>query len=182
MSRYDTAKIFPMGCETMVHSFRLMLVSIGLLLVWAPATGAYADELFICNGNQTLRVPLDNLEHMKQTNACVAAHYGIEIKEKIAKPVVGKTLLRRLVSEPVRVHKKTAKAKVVSKKPAKKTTLVRTLPAAKKTSAKATSEVKIKRRDQPLPAEEIAADPSDHRNIRVLNATTKPTQWYRHIY
>ncbi len=162
----------------MAHSLRLMIISIGLLLVWPPVTGAIADELFICDGNKNLRVPLEKLDHMKRTNACVAAHYGLEVKAKKEPATTSKARLHKLLSGPVRVHKKPAKAKPVASKPA---TTMRTLPA-KPTSAQASSEVKIFRRGEALPIEEIAAKPSDHRNIRVLNAKTKPAQWYHHVY
>ena len=162
----------------MARSVRLMMISIGLLLVWSPVPGAIADELFICDGNKNVRVPLDKLDHMKRTNACVAAHYGLEIKDKSKPVAASKPSSHKLLSGPVRVHTKSAKGKPVASKAA---TTVRTLPA-KSTAFKASSEIRIYKRGEALPLEEIAAEPSDHRNIKVLNAKTKPAKWYRHIY
>lgn len=162
----------------MAHSLRLTMISIGLLLVWGPMPGAIADELFICDGNKNLRVPLDKLEDMKRTNACVAAHYGLEIQEKNKPSAVAKTRLHKLLSGPTRVHKKPQKTMSA---PAKAATVVRTLPA-KSSASKALAKVKIYKRGETLPIEDIAAEPSDHRNIKVLNGATKPEKWYRHVY
>jgi len=162
----------------MAHSLRLTMISIGLLLVWGPVPGALADELFICEGNKNLRVPLDKLDHMKRTNACVAAHYGLEITKETMASTTRDARLHKLLSGPVRVHKKPVKGKSV---PSKAATTVRTLPA-KSTASKVSAEVKVYKRGEALPIEEIAAEPSDHRNIKVLNGKTKPEKWYRHVY
>ena len=163
----------------MAHSLRLTMILIGLLLVWGPVPGAIADELFICEGNKILRVSLSKLDHMKRTNACVAAHYGVEIQAKKTTSAGVKTRPHKLLSGPTRVYKKPDKK--TKSAPVKAATTVRTLPA-KSRKTKALAEVKVYKRGEALPIEDVAAEPSDHRNIKVLNGKTKPEKWYRHVY
>lgn len=164
----------------MAHSARCFTILIGLCFFFAPATGVVADELFICDGNKNVRVPLDKLEHMKRTNACVAAHYGIEIKEKIEPVAKADQAPPKLVSGPVRVIKKTVRAEPKKKKSATQHITRRTVPA--KSALKSNEPAKIYKAGEALPVEDVAAKPSDHRNVKVLNAKSKPNKWFKHIY
>ena len=169
----------------MAQHLRVMVVSLGLVLLWAPQFRAIADEMFICDGNKIVRVAFEKLAHMKRTNACVAAHYGLEIKPVPAEPAALNTARSdKFQSGPVRAHRPAAKPAPKAKKA---DVQVSTKQATQKTQGrlpaqKAPSESRIFRSDEALPIEEISAEPSDYRNIRVLNAKTKPTQWYRHVY
>jgi len=181
MSRNDTGQNSFEGFTTMAQNARIITILIGLFFICGPITAANADELFICDGNKNLRVPFDKLDHMKRTNACVAAHYGLEIEKKITPLASNKMRLHNLVSGPVRVLKKPVGAKTQAKKAAATETTVRTLPA-KSAFTSDTSDVKIYKRGEALPIEEVGAEPSDHRNVKVLNAKSKPAKWFNHVY
>ncbi len=163
----------------MAHARRLMTVGVALLLISAVQGRAFGDEVYICAGNKVVRVALDQLEHMKRSNACVASHYGLEIKKKTApvassKPPPGKGragLRRQAVKKPPVTTRR--------KQPAAKAVTARTLPEKK---AAASAMPKAQQRPTPPAVAEIAAKPSDYRNIRVLNAKSKAAQWYRHVY
>ncbi len=165
----------------MAQSARFITILIGLFLVLGPTTGANADELFICDSNKNLRVPLDKLDYMKRTNDCVASHYGLEIKGKYTADASNEARLHKLLSGPVRVHKKPVGAKLQVSKAAAGATMVRTLPA-KSAFKSDVSGIKIYKRGEALPIEEIAAEPSDHRNVKVLNAKSKTAQRFSHVY
>ena len=169
----------------MTHTLRLILVSIGLLLVCGPQTVALADEVFICDGNKVVRVALNKLDHMKRTHACVAAHYGLKVAAVPAAVKAGDTgRVHKLISGPTRAKRPTRapkKAAQTRKAESGKVAKVKTsLP--KKTARLTKPEFKVYRQDEALPVEEIAAGPSDYRNVRVLNAKSQPAQWHRHVY
>lgn len=172
----------------MSFNLRMLACVMGFLAWMVPVVPAVADEVFICDGNQVVRVAIDQLEAMKRTNACVAAHYGLEVKAPAAakartaevKPQNDAGSATKAKPSAVKADKKVQKSDPAAatpvKPPAKR--------SAKKTpSATATSpSFTIYGPGEALPVEEIAADPSDHRNVRVLNAKTKPAKWYKHVY
>lgn len=173
----------------MIDSQRLILISASLVLAWGPITSVSADEVFICGGDKVVRVALDKLADMKRTNACVAAHYGLEIKPTpVAQPQDSEGVLRRLLSKPVRAKRPPAKEHKAAKSTAGPERTAKSKPsaAAKKKATKSAKvqdlPVKVYKSGDALPVEEIAAKPSDYRNVRVLNGKTPTTRMHRHLY
>lgn len=165
----------------------------GLCAVPGWASLAQADEVFICDGNTVVRVALKDLDAVKRTNPCVAAHYGLTVMSKPVAADAAKTGARARQSAVKSSNR--AKPSIVKtatpRKPVSKTNTVsaktravphktRTKPA--KTRQPSDTSVKVYKADEALPVEEVHAKPSDYRNIRVLNGKSKPAKWYRHVY
>ncbi|MCH9764876.1 MAG: hypothetical protein K0U34_02635 [Alphaproteobacteria bacterium] len=160
----------------MAWTLRMTLLT--LILVGSIGCGiATAGEVYICDRNKVVTVAPGQLEHMKRTNACIAAHYGLRLPENTAVKVAASTE-SQLVSGPVRVQRPEKKIGVAATKSSAKAAAA---AVPKVTQKVAKPQVPVPH-DTALPVEEVAADPSDYRNIRVLNAKTKPAQWYRHVY
>lgn len=176
----------------MLRTLTLGLVTCGLL-AFGGCGIAVADEIYICDGNKAVRVKLSDLEHMKRTNACVAAHYGLTIKVKTPEPATpskpsqrpeskskaGRTSPAPVLGKPAPQKalpsESKADAHIAAPLSAKAATPTPALEPAPKTAAPAI-ELPVKG----LPIEEVSADPSDYRNVRVINASSEPAKWYRH--
>lgn len=59
---------------------RILAGSVMALGLGFYAEGAKAGQTFICNDGRMLQVEAANIERLKHTDACVAAHFGITIK------------------------------------------------------------------------------------------------------
>lgn len=58
---------------------RLFLISLGFLAA-IGIEAARADEAFLCEGGRIVKVPAGRLEAMKQTDPCIASHFGKTLK------------------------------------------------------------------------------------------------------
>jgi hypothetical protein len=58
---------------------RLVLFSLGFLAA-IGVEAVRADEAFLCEGGRIVKVPAGSLESMKQTDPCIAAHFGLALK------------------------------------------------------------------------------------------------------
>ena len=59
---------------------RIIAGSILALGLGLMAENAQAAQTFICDDGRLLKVELHRLEHMKQTESCVATHYGLVVQ------------------------------------------------------------------------------------------------------
>jgi len=66
-----------------VRIFAGSLIALGLGLY---TEGASAAETFVCDDGRLLQLETRDIQRMKRTDACVAAHYGIQIA-KVPLPV-----------------------------------------------------------------------------------------------
>lgn len=169
----------------MAHHLRILLVSMGMLLASGPQSAAVGDEVFICDGNSVVRVTLSQLDHMKRTNPCVAAHYGLTVKARPeAKKADQKSRVHKLVSQPTRAKRVSKRTKSVARRSRSQRSKTAEVKAkrAKAPVKVGRPEFKVYRRDDVLPVEEIAAEAGDYRNVRVLNAKSQPTKWHQHSF
>lgn len=60
---------------------RLVLFSLGFLAALG-VEAVRADEAFLCEGGRIVKVPAGRLDAMKQTDPCIAAHFGITLKSE----------------------------------------------------------------------------------------------------
>lgn len=58
---------------------RFFLFGLGFLAA-IGVEAARADEAFLCEGGRIVKVPVGRLEAMKQTDPCIAAHFGVRLK------------------------------------------------------------------------------------------------------
>lgn len=58
-----------------------LLVPFASLLVAAigAPVSAFADEAYVCEGGRIVYVAFGDLERLKRTDACIAAHYGLQV-------------------------------------------------------------------------------------------------------
>lgn len=184
-------------------TLRVLSLAVSVLGLSLHCAGANADEVFICEGNKMLRVELDKLEHMKRTNACVAAHYGLVVQKpapkakratktssgaaKPAMPVPLKadaTKPKKRASKPLRASRQKSSQPAAVAKLGRADGKASKPPRINKNSGQAGLSVKRQGAlpKEPAHVQDISAEPSDYRNVRVLNARSKPEQWYRHVY
>lgn len=133
-----------------------LITAVALACAPAAARRALADEAFLCGPNKVVYVAVEDLEARKRTDPCIAAYFGLTVdKDAVAK----------------------AKAAPgsTSGRPAKAVPLKTLVPpeVAERLS------VPVERSASLLPP---AASPgTDFRNVRVLNATSRDEQWFKHV-
>jgi len=156
----------------MVRIVRLSYLACGVIFSWGCGN-AMAGEVYICDSNKVITVAPGQLEYMKRTNPCIAAHYGLQI---VSQPLVAKPAVTPLISGPVRVRRMKPHVQLRRLK----------APSEQSSTVGKTTKKTARSSRQPTQTlahvEEVAAKPSDYRNIRVINAKSKPAQWYRHVY
>ena len=154
---------------------------VGLFVFWALTWigPAHAAEAFLCNDGRLIYVETKDIERMKKTEPCVAAHYDAEISRKST---------RRSALKPHAVlrTKRAVTAKADRRAPAKPQMQLKrlqedTLAPAPYKKAEVKLETLPKRKPQlkkqPQPP---VASKADYRNVPVINASSKSERWYYH--
>ncbi|MFM1816191.1 MAG: hypothetical protein RLZ98_2886 [Pseudomonadota bacterium] len=66
--------------------FKVLMVASLALAAGAMAEHVRADEIFICGDGRQVRAKSVEIEHLKRTDPCVAAHYGVAQVAVVGKP------------------------------------------------------------------------------------------------
>ena len=137
---------------------RLTLTASLLLSLATPVIPAHADEGYLCADGSIVYVKLGTLEHMKRTNACVAAYYGLKVEEAADRQPGPATS-----SAPI--------APADTAAPALRRLPDETPPATG--VARNAREAALRRPPMPAPN-------TDYRNVRILNAPDGQARTFHH--
>ena len=124
------------------------------------APGARADEAYLCGPGTVVYVKIEELEHKKKTDSCVAAYYGLTVADDAAGQAA-------TPAEPA--ERVPAKANA---RPAIE------LKSLSEPEHGLRAPVKFERSASLLPA--AAAPGTDFRNVRIINAGSDRSQWFKH--
>lgn len=115
-----------------------------------------ADEAFVCGPSTIVYVKSEELDAKKHSDPCIAAHYGIDLKM-----VTSSVQTALAVTKP---------AKVV-------------MPAVPAIASVATLQraPRYKSRTNVITERPAASPGTDYRNVKVINATTPESAWFRHM-
>ena len=132
-------------------------------LTWAPS--AHAADAYLCEPDNVVYVELENLEAMKRSDPCIASYYGLTVAPKpVAKPEAPPRS-----SQPARVAP--LPAPILGRRPRLVSDeLVAPSPLA----------VSKHRVEPSLALPVVAADGTDYRNVRVINAHATSDAWFHH--
>lgn len=130
----------------------------------AAAGRVRADEAFVCGPDTIIYVKSEEIELRKQTDACVAAHFGLTVETKAAPA-------RQEPADLAEVHRTKLTVKPVANAKAAATAV---RPAAEVNSASTTTQLSAR----PQPA--AASEGINYRRVRVINATSASTAWFIH--
>jgi len=72
----DKSQLLVQEMVMIVRIFAGSIVALGLGLM---AEGAEASQTFMCDDGRMLQLESNEIQRMKYTDACVAAHYGVDI-------------------------------------------------------------------------------------------------------
>lgn len=149
------------------------LISISMLVMTGASTPAVAAEAFLCGPDEVIYVELADLETMKRTNACVAAHYGLEIAPAQQKP----TIEARKNAKPQVKFPPAAAAAPITQSGKAGSVQFRPLTEA---PVKVSKPVALATLDKRAAEPAVPSAGTDYRNVRVLNAQSDGDAWYRH--
>jgi hypothetical protein len=150
---------------------RFAFSALSLLAVFtacsAGATGARADEAFLCGPDTVVYVKPAELELKKRTDPCIARYFGLTV-----------------TSPEAEAADKTSSAASLRRDPGP----AKNVPAARKNIA--FKSLQAPETDEPVtpppPARTAALQPpaaapgTDYRNVRVINASSPSDQWFKH--
>lgn len=165
--------MFRSVCTTAVISIS-MLVMTGLVMTGASAP-VVAAEAFLCGPDEVIYVEVADLERMKRTNACIAAHYGLEIEPAQNAPKANP-------ANGVKPQVKSKPATAAATAPAAKSDTARSLKFRPLTEApvKVAKPVALATLNKRSVEPAVPSVGTDYRNVRVLNAQSDADAWYHH--
>lgn len=147
--------------------WRLRFALLGCLAAFGePSTPALAADAYLCGSDNVVYVEIDNLEEMKRTDPCIAAYYGLKVAPQ--PPAAAKPAAVTRASDH-RDPKKTAKRAGASVK-------LRPLLVSDGDESRTAGAPAISTKS---PAPVVAAEGTDYRNVRVINAKSPNDAWLR---
>jgi hypothetical protein len=139
-----------------------LLAAAAGILAGLVVSAARADEAYLCADGRIAYVAFGALEEMKRTDACVAAYFGLEIEPRPATPGAAKIPSG---ANPARPNKATPAPPAL--RPLEESDIP---PRAPRPSREAAT--------RPAPR---AADDTDYRHVRVINAAAGDGAWFHHV-
>ena len=124
------------------------------------APGARADEAYLCGPDTVVYVSIEELEHKKKTDKCIAAYYGLTVADDAS----GHS---GIPAEPA----KSAPAKANARPRIE-------LKSLSEPEHTVRSRATFERSASLMPPS--AAPGTDFRNVRIINAGSGDGQWFKH--
>lgn len=152
------------------------LISMPAVLVTAGgiSTAAQSAEAYLCGKDNAVYVEQHELEELKRTNACIAAYYGLKVKQPVAKQP-------EAASKIIKPRSKTERPRTIARKQSPEKSSPAFSSLAKKSISDANELPKRHRRVARHTAPKARTAPgTDFRNVRIINAQNPEDGWYRH--
>jgi hypothetical protein len=124
------------------------------------APGVRADEAYLCGSDTVVYVKIEELEHKKKTDTCIAAYYGLTVADDASGP-------SGIITEPSTIVPEKAKARPTIE-----------LKSLTEPDHNVRRRETFERSASLMPPS--AAPGTDFRNVRVINAGTGESQWFKH--
>ncbi len=128
------------------------------------APGARADEAYLCGPDTVVYVSIEELEHKKKTDKCIAAYYGLTVAEDAS----GQS---GMAVEPSKSAPAKANARPIIE-------LKSLSEPESEPEHSVRSRAKFERSATLMPPS--AAPGTDFRNVRIINAGSGDGQWFKH--
>lgn len=159
---------FAVARATVCPVSHLLLAGLSAVAISVFAQAAVADEAYLCGPDSIIYVSAADLPHMKRTNACIAAYYGLKVEE---------TSTPALLSKPASKPVAAAKAKSIADARAKTVVQAALKPQIAPEPSARVDSAPIR---QASLAPVSAAPGTDYRNVRILNATSDGDAVFHH--